>query len=179
MSTELSNMVKLKQTELEIAIMMRMYENTLHTYNKQIRTGEKTGAAESMKIMDKINTALATLTAQGSELLEDVIVEGAIDQDIVSEKRQFLLESNASLQLQIRALAQMEKGISDINGELESSDMAQKTNRFQYVFAVIIAFIMCILLGIAMTTQDSNGIEKAVAIGAIGTGLYMLVKRFL
>lgn len=179
MSSELSNIVKLKQTELEIAIMIRTYENTLHTYNKQVRTGDKTGSAKSMKVMDKVNTALTTLTEQGGELLKKIIAEGAVDQEIIAEKRQSLLEANAALQIQLRALAQMEAGLSDIDGELESSDRAQKTNQFQYVVAFIIAIIMCALVVMAMSTNESNGIEKAVAIGAIIAGLYMLGQRFL
>ena len=179
MSKELSNLVELKQIELEIAIMIRMYENTLFTYNKQIRTGDKTGAVESMKVMDKVNTALTTLTAEGGELLKKLIAEGAVDQEIIAEKRQSLLEANSALQIQLRALAQIEAGLSDINGEVESSDMAQKTNHFQYVFAFIIAIIMCALLARAISTEESNGIEKAVALGAIIAGVYMLVQRFL
>lgn len=179
MSSELSNLVQLKQIELEIAIMIRMYENTLFTYNKQVRTGDKAGAVESMKVMDKVNTALTTLTQEGGELLKKIIAEGAVDQEIVAEKRESLLEANAALQIQLRTLAQMEAGVSDIDGELESSDMAQKTNQFQYVVAFIIAIIMCALVAMAMSTKESNGIEKAVAIGAIITGLYMLVQRFL
>jgi hypothetical protein len=179
MSNELSNLVKLKQIELEIAMMIRKYENTLFTYNKQIRTGDKTGAIESMKVMDRVNTALKTLTAQSGKLLKNIIAEGVVDQEIIAEKRRLLLEANNALQIQLRALAQMEADISDIDGELESSDMAQKTNHFQYVFAFIIAIIMSALVVTAISTEESNGIEKAIAIGAIITGLYMLIQRFL
>jgi hypothetical protein len=179
MSNELSNLVKLKQIELEIAMMIRKYENTLFTYNKQIRTGDKSGAIKSMKIMDKVNTTFKTLTAQGGKLLKNIIAEGTVDQEIIAEKRRLLLEANNALQIQLRALAQMEADISDIDGELESSDMAQKTNHFQYVFAFIIAIIMSALVVTAISTKESNGIEKAIAIGAIITGLYMLIQRFL
>jgi hypothetical protein len=175
MADQESPIMNLKLIDLEIDMYIKSYRNASASYDQHIRQGDRVAAAASMKAMDEANNALTTLIAAGSEALNKAVLEGEVDQMVVTESRSILTASTQELNKQVASVKSARARASDLDGDLETSEQFEDMNHFHYIVTLIVAVIMIVLLVNALSSNSSNSLEIAIAIGATAAGLYLFL----
>ena len=171
--------MKLKVVDKEIAMLTKAYESVNETYIMNMRQRHFLAAIENMEEMKQINEMLLAAVQQGKELLEKAIPEGGIDQRIVAHEKPKMDRIIQAANERRKEIEVLEREMANINGDLHSTELDQKSNWLQFVVMAVIGVIVIGLTAKTIIDDQVSNIDNAILAIVIGVLVYYLIKKYM
>lgn len=178
--TQYPNILKLKTLEFEIELLMTAYKNGQATYQQYILTKNYTDAANKLAELSVINSRIETNVTNGEEILNKMEKDGSLSkiQSITFKTPNFKNITN-QVNMQQHNVKNLQKDISDIEGDLNNTVINQNSNYLQYITLVIVGIIVTGLTIKTIITKEDASLDSAILVIIIGVIMYFILKKLL
>ena len=180
MSTEKNSpsIVKLKTLELEISMLIKTYKQIQNTYNNNIRHKNYDAAKNNMEQLNTISNKLDSKMKQAQVMIDDIVKKGEEYQEISREKDADIMSMAKNLNSWAEKLNKIKHKTDAIEGDIESTRIESRSNRFQFYFISIATFIVGLVTAYSMMSEETNIIENIIAMAIVTIGIYLLIKKY-
>lgn len=171
--------MKLKTVEFGMNLLLNAYDIAHKTYIQNISDGDRVTAAKNLAELQQINESLLTEASKGKKLLDKAINEGGIDQKIIAIQKpkleQIIRQANAQDIINKRHM----KELMDAEGNLEVTELSQKSNKLQYVILLVVGIIVAGLTVKTITSKNVSMLDNAILAIVVGLIIYALIKKLI
>jgi len=171
--------MKLKTIEFEMNLLLNAYDIGHKTYTQNVIDGDRVTAAKNLAELQQINEALLKGASKGKKLLDKAIHKGDINQKIIAIQKpkinQIIRQANAQEVITKRHM----KKLLDAEGDLEVTELSQKSNKLQYVILAIVGIIVAGLTVKTIISQDVSMLDNAILAIVVGLIIYALIKKLM
>lgn len=171
--------MKLKTIEFEMNLLLNAYDNGHKTYIQNIIDGDRVTAAKNLAELQQINESILTKASKGKELLDKAIHKGDINQKIIAIQKPKLEQIIRQANTQDLITKKHMKELLDAEGNLEVTELSQKSNKLQYVILVIVGIIVAGLTVKTITSENVSMLDNAILAIVMGLIVYALIKKLM
>lgn len=171
--------MQLKTIEFEMNLLLNAYDIGHKTYTQNVIDGDQVTAAKNLAELQQINGALLKGASEGKKLLDKAIHKGDINQKIIAIKKpklnQIIRQANAQEVITKRHM----KELLNAEGDLEITELSQKSNKLQYVILATVGIIVAGLTVKTIISQDISMLDNAILAIVVGLIVYALIKKLM
>jgi polyhydroxyalkanoate synthesis regulator phasin len=169
--------MELKTIEFEINLLLKAYDSVHKSFLQNIIDKDWIAALNNLAELERINQGLLTGSTKGNKLLDKALKEGEINHEIITLQKQKLDQIIRQAESQREIAKRRKKELLDIEADVESTDLLQKSNSLEYTILTIVGIIVAGLTVKTITNDDVTMLDNAILAIIVGLIIYYVIKK--
>lgn len=169
--------MELKTIEFEINLLLKAYDSVHKSFLQNVIDKDWIAALNNLGELERINQGLLNGSSKGNQLLDKALSEGEINHEIIILQKQKLDKIIRQAESQRAIAKRRKKELLDIEADVESTDLLQKSNSLEYTILTIVGIIVAGLTVKTITNDDVTMLDNAILAIIVGLIIYYVIKK--
>lgn len=170
-----SSILKLKELEAVTNMLLKAYPDAQASYNQAVSIGDTKDATRWLGVMDNVNTNLFEMTEKTGQIVKQLELKDIESQKVVSIDATRINRLSKMLGDKSQEVAKMRDRLTDIEGNVQTSDLEQTGNYTQMLVLFLVGLVIAGLISSAAISAETSPAENIILVVAATSLLYHVV----
>lgn len=159
----------------EINLLLQQFTSVNKSYINNLRTGNKQESAKDLALLDNLNSLILTHMSENEGILSSNYSKGIEQQEMVNKNNEKFNDIKDKLNEERKRIKLLIQEETDLEGTQQFWYQNMTSYKYKYLYYIICAIILIILIIRAFISSDTGLIDTVIAMSAIMLIIYHYV----
>lgn len=156
----------------EINLLLEQFTSVNKSYINNLRTGNKEESAKDLALLDKLNSLILTHMSENEGILSSNYSKGIKQQEMVNKNNEKFKDIKNKLNEERKRIKMLMQEEHDLEGTEQFWYQNMTSYKYKYLYYIICAIILIILIIRAFISSDTGLIDTVIAVSAFMLLIY-------